>query len=177
VNATSEQHGRKEAHMQDRDHDETTIKDLITHMIETWNRGSAAEFAAPFADDADFIAFEGTHLKGRAEIIRFHQPLFDTTLKGTRLEGGVIFVRFLGPALALMHAWATTTLPGQTNASSSRDSMQLFVLTRREDQWSCEAMMNARRITLEQQMFADDFATLSSGDQREVTRRVSTMRH
>jgi len=163
--------------MQSESYDETTIKDFLAQMIDGWNRGDAAEFAAPFAKGADFIAFEGTHLKGRDEIIEFHQRLFDSELRGTRLEGGVNFVRFLGPALAVMHAWGTTTLAGQTNASPSRDSMQLFVVTKRDGEWRFDAMLNARRITMEQQLFQDQFFTLSAGDQREVEQRVSSMRH
>lgn len=163
--------------MQQQDFDETTIKDVITHMIDAWNRGDAGGFSASFAEDADFIAFEGTHLSGRREIFEFHQALFDNSLKGTRLEGGVKFVRFINPRLAVLHAWATTTLPGQTNASPSRDSMQLFVMTRHNGSWQCDAMLNARRISMDQQMFADDFAMLSAGDQRAVKHRVETMRH
>ena len=163
--------------MKPESYDETTIKDFISQMIDGWNRGSAEEFAAPFGKDADFIAFEGTHLRGRDEIVEFHQRLFDSELKGTRLEGGVNFVRMLGPALAVMHAWATTTLPGQTNASPSRDSMQLFVATKRDGEWRFDAMLNARRITMEQQIFQDQFVTLSAGDQRELAQRVSSMRH
>jgi uncharacterized protein (TIGR02246 family) len=157
--------------------DETRIKEMHARMIEAWNKGSGAGFAAPFASDADFIAFEGSQLKGRAQIAQFHQMLFDTSLKGTRLEGGVHFVRLLGPELAIMHAWGTTTLPGQTNASSSRDSIQLFVATRHGGYWQFDAMQNSRRITMEQQLFADEFATLSAGDQGEVRHRVSTLRH
>ena len=163
--------------MTPQDYDETTLKDIPMQMIEAWNRGDAQGFAQVFAEDADFIAFEGTHLKGRDQINEFHQPLFDSVLKGTRLEGGVQFVRFLGPALAIMHAWTTTTVPGQTNASPRRDSMELFVLTRRDGQWRCDAMLNARRISMEQQQFADEFATLSFRDQRAITHRVSTLRH
>jgi uncharacterized protein (TIGR02246 family) len=163
--------------MQTESYDETTIKDFLTRMIDGWNGGNAAEFAASFSKDADFIAFEGTHLKGRDEIVEFHQRLFDRELKGTRLEGGVHFVRFLGPALAVMHAWATTTLSGQTNASPSRDSMQLFVVTKRDGEWRFEAMLNSRRVTMDQQHFLDQFVTLSVGDQREVKKRVSSMRH
>ncbi|HEV7607112.1 MAG TPA: SgcJ/EcaC family oxidoreductase [Steroidobacteraceae bacterium] len=163
--------------MQNGSYDETTIKDFLARMIDGWNSGDAAEFAAPFSEGADFIAFEGTHLRGRAQIMKFHQPLFDRELKGTRLEGGVKFVHFLGPAVAVMHAWGTTTLAGQTNASSSRDSMQLFVVTKHDGEWHFEAMLNARRITLDQQLFLDQFATLSAGDQREVKQRVTSMRH
>ena len=89
--------------MQQSSTDETVLKTFVDQMIEAWNHGDAAGFAAPFAEDADFIAFEGTHLRGRAAIIGFHQPLFDTALKGTRLEGSVKFVRFVTPHLA----WAS----------------------------------------------------------------------
>ena len=163
--------------MKPESYDETTIKDFLLHLIEGWNRGSARDFAADFADDADFIAFDGTHLKGREQIISFHQTLFETALKGTRLEGGVHFVRFVGPTLAIMHSWVTTTLQGQTNLSPSRDSLQMFVLTKRGEAWLCDALLSARRVTMEQQLFADEFSTLSSRDQRVIARRVASMRH
>jgi uncharacterized protein (TIGR02246 family) len=163
--------------MHTENYDETTIRDLHEQMIAAWNHHDGAEFARPFSEDADFIAFEGTHLKGRDAIRNFHQRLFESELSGTRLEGGVHFVRFLGPALAVMHSWVTTTLAGQTNASASRDSMQLFVAVKRGEQWLFEAMLNARRITMEQQLFADQFESLSALDQREVTRKVAAMRH
>ena len=163
--------------MKPESYDETTIKDILTNLIDAWNRGNAQDFAAPFADNADFIAFDGTHLKGRDQIIAFHKILFETALKGTRLEGGVNFVRFVEPTLALMHSWVTTTLQGQTNLSASRDSLQLFVFTKPGESWRCDALLSARRISMEQQLFADEFASLSSGDQREITRRVAAKRH
>jgi uncharacterized protein (TIGR02246 family) len=41
--------------------DEDAIRAIHQRMIDAWNAGDAAAFAAPFTDDADFIAFEGTH--------------------------------------------------------------------------------------------------------------------
>jgi len=38
----------------------------------------ALAVAAPFTDDADFVVFEGTHLKGRQQIASFTQQIFDT---------------------------------------------------------------------------------------------------
>jgi uncharacterized protein (TIGR02246 family) len=163
--------------MKDSSVDETKIKEMHAGMIEAWNRGSGAGFAAPFSPTADFIAFEGSQLRGRAEIAQFHQMLFDTSLKKTRLEGGVHFVRFLRPDVAVLHAWGTTTLPGQTNASPSRDAMQLFVCTKADGYWQFDAMQNSRRISMEQQLFADEYSTLSAGDQGEVRHQVSRLRH
>ena len=60
--------------------DENAIRAIIhQRMIDAWNAGDAAAFAAPFTDEADFVAFEGTHLKGRREIALFHQRIFDTS--------------------------------------------------------------------------------------------------
>jgi hypothetical protein len=50
-------------------------------------------------------------------------------------------------------------------------------MTRHDGTWQCDAMLNARRITMDQQLFADNFAMLSAGHQRAVTHRVETMRH
>ena len=81
-------------------------------------------FIEPFRDDADFVAFEGTHLKRRAEMRSFHQRIFDTVVKGSRMEGEVTFVRFLSPVMAVMHSTVTYALRGQTKASRARDSIQ-----------------------------------------------------
>ncbi len=158
-------------------YDETLIRNLHEQMITAWNHGSGADFAGPFRQDADFVAYEGTHLKGRKEIEIFHTELFESELHGTRLDGGVHFVRFINPGLAVMYAWAAMALPGQTNASASRDSMQMFIVGKRSDRWEFEAMLNARRITVEQQEFSDQFESLSALGQRQVTRKVAAMRH
>jgi chorismate mutase len=78
--------------------DEKTIRAFHERIIDAWNAGDGAAFAAQFTDDADFVAFEGTHLRGRQEIASFHQRMFETVVKGSSLEGEVKFVRLLGPA-------------------------------------------------------------------------------
>jgi uncharacterized protein (TIGR02246 family) len=153
--------------------DEATLRSFPHAMIAAWNRGDAAAFAAPFADNATFIAFEGTKLEGRNAIVEFHQPLFDTHLKGTRLEGDVEFVRFLEPDVAVMHARCGVMLAGHDRRIASRESMQLFVCTRHEREWRVDAIMNARRLTLEQQLFADDLESLPASEQRAVKDRVT----
>jgi uncharacterized protein (TIGR02246 family) len=156
--------------------DVEAVKSFPLRMIEAWNRGSAASFAAPFTGTADFIAFEGTHLVGQRQVVAFHQPLFDSVLRGSRLEGAVKFVRFVTPEVAVMHALGSTALPGQSQTSPSRDSMQLFVAMKRTGSWCVEAMLNARRLTLEQQSFADDFAALPADAQAEVVRLVASLK-
>ena len=52
------------------------IRSLYERMMDGWNEGSGNDFAAPFTDDADFVGFDGTHLRGRQEIALFHQRAF-----------------------------------------------------------------------------------------------------
>jgi uncharacterized protein (TIGR02246 family) len=156
--------------------DEAAIRTIPRRMIEAWNRGDAAAFAAPFTDTADFIAFDGTHLVGRSEIAAFHEALFAAELKGTRLEGEAVFVRLLTSDLAVLHARAGTILAGEELAIPSRESMQLFVVTRHGGEWLAEAMLNARRLTVDQQLFADEFESLAIAEQGAVKDRVRFLR-
>jgi uncharacterized protein (TIGR02246 family) len=149
--------------------DESAIRDFLHQMIEAWNRGSGEGFAAPFSETADFIAFEGMHLKGRKEIAEFNQQSFDTVVKETRLEGKANFVHFLNPQPALMNGVARVMLPRQPKTSPSRDSMQLFVVMKHDEDWQIEGLLNARKLTLERQFFLDEFDSLSEEAQRRVT--------
>jgi uncharacterized protein (TIGR02246 family) len=40
--------------------DEAAVRALLQQMLDGWNEGSGTAFAAPFAEDALFIAFDGT---------------------------------------------------------------------------------------------------------------------
>jgi uncharacterized protein (TIGR02246 family) len=119
--------------------DEEAVRDLYGELMDGWNRGSGEAFAAVFTEDGDLVAFDGTHFEGRAEIAPFHQELFDTWLKGTRLVGRVKDVRFLSPDVALMHAVGSTVMRGKTVPSPERDSIQTLVAVRRDGQWRLAA--------------------------------------
>ena len=155
--------------------DQAAIRAIPARMVEAWNRGSGADFAAPFTGTADFIAFEGTHLKGRRAIADFHRQLFAEEVKGTRLEGEAKFVQFLSPELAVMHAVATVWLAGQQEASPSRNSMQLFVVRKQQREWLVDAVLNARQLTLERQLFLDQFDAMPAQAQRRVIDWVASL--
>lgn len=156
--------------------DEAAIRDVVRWMVDAWNRGSAEDFTSAFSEDADFVVFEGTHLVGRRAITAFHQRIFDTVVKGSRLWQEVKFVRFVSPDLAVMHAVGGTVLPGASDPSPSRDSMQIFVLARRDGVWCVDALLNARKVTLERQPFWDDFESLPGEAQRRVMDLVASLK-
>jgi uncharacterized protein (TIGR02246 family) len=124
--------------------DEAAVRALYTQAMEGWNTGRSEAFAAPFAEDGHLVAFDGTHFKGRDEIVAFHQPLFDTWLKGTRLVATVESVRFLSPDVALMHVLGGTVMRGKTRPAPERDSIQTLVALKRDGAWSLAALQNTR---------------------------------
>lgn len=124
--------------------DEAAVRSLYGQLMEGWNRGSGAAFAAAFAEDGDLVAFDGTHFRGRKEIAIFHQELFDKWMKGTRLLGRVERLRFPNPDVAVIHAVGGTVTRGRSAPSPERNSIQTLVATKRQGEWSLVAFQNTR---------------------------------
>ena len=156
--------------------DENKIRAIHRRIIDAWNAGDSAAYEALFSDGADFIVWNGTHLRGRQEIAAFHRQAFDTVVKGSRLEGHVKFVHFLGPELAVMHSVVSVTLSGHMQASPSRDSMQFIVVRKRDGEWLAGGLMNARRLTMEQQFFLDELESLPAEAQRRVSDPATSLK-
>jgi uncharacterized protein (TIGR02246 family) len=137
----------------------TTMSAIPGRMNDAWNHGDATAFAADFADDAHFVAFEGTILHGRDEIVAFHQPLFDTVLKGSTLvDGDVAFAKIVAPGWGVVHHRLRVIMPGEEQPLPSRDSMQLLAVRWQIDRWEVVALQNSRVLSMESQMVLDDLA-------------------
>jgi uncharacterized protein (TIGR02246 family) len=135
--------------MNNRKNDEPAISALLQALVDAWGRGDGEAFGALFTEDADYVAFNGYHMKGRRQIAAVHQQLFDTVLKGTRLGGGdttqsVTTLRFLAPDVALFHSSGGVRWPGQEQAPAEQNSVQTFVLVKQDDQWRITAFQNTR---------------------------------
>jgi uncharacterized protein (TIGR02246 family) len=124
--------------------DAEQVRALYLAAMRGWNAGSGEAFAAPFTDDVDFVAFDGARFRGRDELVRFHDPLFKTHLKGTRLVGEVTDVRFVTPDVAVLHAYGGTIARGKSEPAPERDSLQTLVAIRRDDRWQLTAFQNTR---------------------------------
>lgn len=107
---------------------ESPVRALSEQLMDGWNQGNVEAFAAPFAEDADFV----------------HQPLFDKRLQGTRLTGEVSSIRFLSTELAIMHAVGRTTMRNQSKSAPERDSLQTLVAAKRNAEWHLVAFHNTR---------------------------------
>lgn len=124
--------------------DEAAVRALYRRLMAAWNKGSGDGYAATFTENGVLVGFDGTALNGRQEIVSFHQPLFDKWLKGTRLVGEVMNVRFLTPNIAVMHAIGSTIMRGKSKPDPARDSIQTFVAVREHGEWKLAAFQNTR---------------------------------
>jgi uncharacterized protein (TIGR02246 family) len=124
--------------------DEESIRDLFRQLLDDWGRGDGNAYGSRFTEDADYVAFDGTHTRGRRAIADSHQQLFDKYLKGTRLTGRIENVRFLSPDTALVHAVGGTVMRGKTRPAPERASIQTLVAVRRDGRWRFTAFHNSR---------------------------------
>ena len=85
--------------------DEAQVRNGLKHSAEAWNRHDAAAFAMAFAEDADFTNVRGMSAHGRAEIAKFHAPIFATMFKDSFLKIDNIKVRFIKPDVAAVDGW------------------------------------------------------------------------
>ena len=125
-----------------RDTDTAAIRALFAELIAAWGRGDGHAYGSLFTDEADYVAFDGSHTRGRRVIAESHQKLFDTWLKGTRLTGRIEGLRFLGPGFALVHATGATLMPGKDRPV--RPSIQTLVAVKRDGTWRFAAFHNTR---------------------------------
>jgi uncharacterized protein (TIGR02246 family) len=121
---------------------EEAVRELFQKLLDAWGRGDGTAYGDLFTADADYVAFDGSRTVGREQIASSHQQLFETWLKGTRLVGQVDSVRFLSPAVALVHATGATLMPGKEKPQ--RPSIQTLVATTEEGPWRFTAFHNCR---------------------------------
>lgn len=90
---------------------EAQAKALIAELQAGWNAGDGKAFAAPFAEDADFVTVAGQHARGRQAIADNHDRIFSTVYKGSRVSMELAQLRPLRNGLALMHIAPTLEVP------------------------------------------------------------------
>jgi uncharacterized protein (TIGR02246 family) len=124
--------------------DEAQILALFEDLLGDWGRGDGEAYGSRFTEHADYVAFDGTRTRGRREIATSHQQLFDKWLKGTRLTGRVLSIKFPSPDVAIVHATGGTVMRGKTKPSPERDSIQTLVAVREGTVWRFAAFHNSR---------------------------------
>lgn len=121
--------------------DEAAIRANVEQMAKGWNLKSGAEFAKPFAEDADYVVVNGMKIKGRAAIDAGHQQIFDTFYKNSMLAITTEQIRFLRPDVAVVHVRSTLKVT-EGDATRTNEGRITLVMTKNKDQWEIAAFQN-----------------------------------
>ncbi|RBO88266.1 SgcJ/EcaC family oxidoreductase [Nocardia puris] len=130
--------------MTERAKDEALIRETVARAARAWDAHDAAAYAAEFTEDSDYVAFDGTLLRGREANRALHADLFATVLHGTRMVVEIESVRFLADDVAVLHALGSVVFAWQRDVPASRQSRNTWVLVRIGANWQVAAFQNTR---------------------------------
>lgn len=114
--------------------EENSIRLLLARLYDAWARGDGDGYAACFAQESDYITFNGMHLRGRAENAELHGALFRSVLRDTKLLAEIESVELLSDGVALVH----------TVGSGRKKSHQTYVLVKTDAGWLIRSFQNTR---------------------------------
>ena len=118
---------------------EQAVRKVLADFAEALNRGDAKAFAVLFTEDADFVVITGKYLKGRNEIVTYHESLFSGDFQGSHLDVTSVAVRFLRPDVAIARISTKRT---ENGGKEMRTSFPMFVLTKQGESWLIAAVQN-----------------------------------
>ena len=129
------------------------IFELGKALQDAWNRGDAAGYASLFADDADFVAWNGSYGRGRQAIEDGHRRLFDGPLAGSRMvlvddDAESVppeSLRFVRPDVAIMVTSGSVALANQSTTGPDHQSVQTFALIKNGNRWQVTSFHNTRQ--------------------------------
>ncbi|HEY7636262.1 MAG TPA: SgcJ/EcaC family oxidoreductase [Gemmatimonadales bacterium] len=114
----------------------------IVRLLETaWNAGDGQAFAAPFAEDADFVTIRGEHFRGKPAIGAGHAAIFRTIYAGSTNRLTIEAARLLRPDVALVHVHSTLDAP-QGPLAGRHAARLTLVLTKEQTGWEITALHN-----------------------------------
>src|SRR5437588_12581141 len=88
---------------------------IVNRLVHAWNAADGAAFGAEFTADGDFVNIFGVQMRGRSEIEKRHQYLFDALFAGSTCELAVVDARVLAPNVVLAHSTSIIKSPYGTH--------------------------------------------------------------
>jgi uncharacterized protein (TIGR02246 family) len=123
--------------------DAQALRAIAAAYAAAWNQHDASSFSDFFAEDADFVTFQGIWIKGRAAIQTAHQFIFDGPFKNTSIRYLEDTQALRGSDAAVLRAkWELTGADAAGAAFPARTGMFIFVFHRLDGQWRLVAGQN-----------------------------------
>ena len=120
--------------------DEVMIRANVEQMAKGWNAKSAAEFAKPFAADADYVINNGMHVKSFPANVGGLQRMFETLEKTSVVKYTIDQIRFLRKDVAVIHMIGE--MKDDTNPALSGQGRITLVMTKEKGKWMIATFQN-----------------------------------
>jgi uncharacterized protein (TIGR02246 family) len=121
--------------------DETAIRHIVQQVQDGWNAHDGKAFAAPFAEDADYVIVNGVHIKGRTTIETGHTAIFTSIYKDSQNTGTIKSIRFPLTGMAIVHIeWNLEFRVG--GELKKGHAMNTMVMIKDQGKWSITAFHN-----------------------------------
>ena len=120
---------------------ETEVRALYQELIDGWNQRHAGKMAGVFAEDGELIGFDGSQIKGRANIVSHLQPIFadhPTPPYVTKVKS----VRFLTPDVADLRAISGMVPPGKSDIAPALNTHHTMIAVKQAGQWRIALYQN-----------------------------------
>jgi uncharacterized protein (TIGR02246 family) len=115
--------------------DARDLRGLVQQLEEAWARGDGARLGSLYRDDASHVTDDGLHLQGREAIVAKHQQLFDTYLRGSRLDLDITDLRRVARGVILIHLRGGVVEQMGAELTTERDSRATMVATEDDGEW------------------------------------------
>jgi uncharacterized protein (TIGR02246 family) len=122
-------------------YEENQIRSLYQQWLDEWNKNNASGMAALVAQEGTIIGFDGSQMKGPAEVNSALGQIFSDH-KTAAYIGIVREVRFLAPQVALLRAVVGMVTPGTSDINAAVNAVQTLVTTREQGQWRIALFQN-----------------------------------
>ena len=123
--------------------DEQAIQKIISSMESNWVQKNGAGFATVFADQHDFIVWNGYYFpnQSRENNARAHQGLFDGPYRTYDIKLKIDKIRFIRPDLALVHVLGAGYQKG-TPVPENPGVLMSLIMEKKEGNWKIISFHN-----------------------------------
>lgn len=121
--------------------DQAQIHALYRALLDGWNRRSAHDFAALFAEDGNVVGFDGSQMSGRAEVESQLAQIFADHQTAPYI-GDIREVRLLTPDVAILRAVVGMVPPGQSDINPAVNAIQSLIAVKHAGMWRIALFQN-----------------------------------
>jgi uncharacterized protein (TIGR02246 family) len=115
---------------------------VLKQLEDAWNKGDGEAFAAPFAEDAEFVNIRGEHHHGRTPIAMGHQAIFDSIYKDSVNRYEAVAVKQLADDVLYVLGRATLNAPTGPLAGEHNSQFSLLLSRPSGSDWQVVVFHN-----------------------------------